>query len=169
MWMTAFAVLALSQDPAGMGVSSPDIVWSDPTPETPAAPPPLPESALADPYGYERSQCSPFLRDLGESLEACQARVREALSAHLGDALPADLAIQRQAADCRPRLEGQRALECDRPRRPAAIVSAPAVQNCRVIPQRQGDDRVIWNEVCKTDTPRRDNDDGLRLRLFGRD
>lgn len=173
MLMTALAALALSQDPVGAGVSSSDIRWSDPVPEAPAAPPvelpPLPQSALSDPHGYERSQCSPFLRDRQESLEACQSRVRQSLAAHLGDALPSDMAIQRQAADCRPGLEGQRALECDRPRRPSAIVSAPAVQNCRVVPQRQSNDRVIWEEVCESESGRRSDDRGLSLRLFGRD
>ena len=51
------------------------VVWQEPAPpepvvaEAPAAPA-LPDWARADPYGYERSECSPLMRKANESLEA---------------------------------------------------------------------------------------------------
>ena len=86
----------------------PTIVWSAPKAEptpivvTPAPAPTidLPDWARADPYAWERAQCSPLLRG-DEDLQACQARVRVALECgerlalrvcDSGEALPADIA-----------------------------------------------------------------------------
>ncbi|WP_122464864.1 hypothetical protein [Brevundimonas lutea] len=172
MLMSVFAVLALSQDPTTAGVSSPDIRWAEPTPEVAAPPaeppPPIPDSARADPFGYERAQCSPYVRDEGESLEACQMRVRQALAANLGSDLPEGLALERRAPDCTPGLEGQRPLECDRPRRQSGIVRPTLAQTCRTVPQSDGNDRVTWREECRTDGAEEEGE-GLKLRLFGGD
>ena len=88
MLVALVTVLMLQQAP-------PAIVWStpvEPVVEAPAAPPPpIPDWARADPFGYERSECSPLIRKAEESQDACQARVRLALAANLGDALPAGL------------------------------------------------------------------------------
>ncbi len=50
-----------------------------------AAVPPIeiPDSALRDPYGFVLSHCSPLVRRSGESLEACEFRVGEALRTRL--------------------------------------------------------------------------------------
>ena len=172
MWMTILTALVLSQDPTGAGVSSPDIRWSEPTPEVAAPPaeppPPIPDSARADPFGYERAQCSPLIRSREEGLEACQIRVRQELAANLGDDVPEGLALERRAPDCTPGQSGQRPLECDRPRRESPIVRPTLAQTCRAVPQRDGNDRVTWREECRNDGPE-EREEGLRLRLFGRD
>ncbi|MES2835498.1 MAG: hypothetical protein V4707_12410 [Pseudomonadota bacterium] len=83
----ALLIAALMQDPNGAAAGT--IAWSEPAPvvEAPAVapPPPLPAWALADPFGWERAQCSPMIRK-DATLEACQARVRTDLAANLGDA-----------------------------------------------------------------------------------
>lgn len=93
--MLAIVFAAILQQAA-----SGQVVWQTPPPPIPAAAPsaptadlpPLPDFARADPYGYERAECSPLIRKAEESMEACQARVRMTLAAHLGDALPAGMA-----------------------------------------------------------------------------
>ena len=86
--MNTALLFALMLQQAAAGV-----VWSDDPPPpveevVVAAPVPvLPAHALADPFGWERSQCSPFIRK-DEPLEHCQARVRVTLAAVLGDRLP---------------------------------------------------------------------------------
>lgn len=57
-----------------------------------AADPQLPARAHLNPYGYEREQCSPLARPEGETLRACQNRIRTRLAAELGYALPPGLA-----------------------------------------------------------------------------
>lgn len=82
------------------------VVWSEPAPPLAAvalvAPTThnLPDWARADPFGYERSECSPMIRKADETQEACQARVRGELASDLGDALPA--ALRRADAQRRP-------------------------------------------------------------------
>ena len=73
------------------------VVWETPPPPpveaaAPADVPVIPDYARADPYGYERAECSPFVRRADETMEACQQRVRTALAANLGGALPPGLA-----------------------------------------------------------------------------
>ena len=85
----------------------PTIVWSAPKAEptpivvTPAPAPTidLPDWARADPYAWERAQCSPLLRG-DEDLQACQARVRVALDAALKGETPAGLAVQPGDMEC---------------------------------------------------------------------
>src|SRR5688572_6780119 len=101
MLTAAIAAVILQQAAAGQ------VVWQAPAPpepvavETPAAVPTIPDWARTDPYGYERSECSPLLRKAEESMEACQARVRTALAANLGDAMPVGLAPANAADQCR--------------------------------------------------------------------
>ena len=88
MFVALAAAVLLQQAAPGQ------VVWQTPVPaepaaaEAPAAIPTIPDWARADPYGYERSECSPLVRKAEESMEACQARVRTALAANLGDDLP---------------------------------------------------------------------------------
>src|SRR5690606_15283185 len=87
--------------------AAPSVVWSDDPPPpveevVAAAPVPvLPAHALADPYGWERSQCSPFIRK-DEPLEHCQARVRVTLAAVMGDSLPDGLRPSAALENCTP-------------------------------------------------------------------
>ena len=48
------------------------------------------------------------------------------------------------------------------------IVRPTLAQTCRTVPQRDGNDRVTWREECRTDGVE-DEEEGLKLRLFGGD
>lgn len=157
------AVMMLQSAPGG-------VVWEQPatTPpaaDAPAAPlPDLPDWARADPFGWERAQCSPLVRG-SEEMGACQARVRADLFAVLGDDLPEALKPSPTPLDCGPQPDGNYALACNAPRREPAIRQAPE-QDCRTRPQRQGQG-VAWTQDCR---PLSSGDqEGLRLRLGGRD
>ncbi len=161
------AVVAVILQQAAPG----QIVWQEPAPpppvvaEAPAAPA-LPDWARADPYGYERSECSPLLRKANESLEACQARVRTALALDLG-ALPPGLAGGADAEDCRQAAAGDRyALQCAP--RGRTVPSGPdmRVRECTTRPRSDGDGRMTFEEVC-TVNGQEDRGDGLRIRLGG--
>ena len=164
MSMTALiaAVMMLQSAP---GV----VIWDQPppsaAPEAPSAPlPELPDWAKADPFAWERAQCSPLVRGT-EDMGACQARVRADLYAVLGDDLPDGLRPAAQLTDCGPRPDGNYALACNAPRREPAVRQAPE-QDCRTRPQRQGQG-VAWTQDCR---PLGSSDqEGLRLRIGGRD
>ncbi len=132
MLAIVFAVM-LQQAAAGQ------VVWEEPPPPPPAAPvgiPAIPDSARADPYGYERAECSPLIRKASESMEACQARVRTALAANLGADLPPGLAPPGAPDACRLAAVGDRyALQCGAPDRPARAALAPQEQTCETRPQ----------------------------------
>lgn len=104
--------------------AAPGVVWSDDPPapieETVvAAPVPvLPAEALADPYGWERSQCSPFIRK-DEPLEHCQARVRVTLAPFWATVCPTACAPRRRWKIA-PRARRRTATPCsaDRARSP---------------------------------------------------
>ncbi|HRJ64500.1 MAG TPA: hypothetical protein PLR59_09150, partial [Brevundimonas sp.] len=95
--MLAIVFAVMLQQTAPLPAAAGQVVWETPAPVEAAQPvaaadiPAIPDSARADPYGYERAECSPLIRSSRETLEACQARVRVILAAHLGDALPAGL------------------------------------------------------------------------------
>jgi len=151
------------------------VVWETPAPPTPAAAvaaaeiPTIPDSARADPYGYERSECSPLIRKAEESMEACQARVRIALAANLGDALPAGLAPAGAPDECRQEAAGDRyALQCGAPGRPDRPAAALEERTCETRPRVQAQGGVAWTEECRPASGRRE-DDGLRIRLGGED
>lgn len=151
------------------------VVWETPPPPTPAEPvaaaelPPIPESALADPYGYERAECSPLIRKVGESLEACQTRVRVTLAAHLGGALPAGLAPAGAPDECRQQAAGDRyALQCGAPSRPDRPATVLTERSCETRPRVQPQGGVAWAEDCRPASGVRE-EEGLTLRLGGRD
>lgn len=166
MLMTAViaAVLMMQSAPGG-------VVWEQAAPTTPAAeaspsapPPDLPDWAKADPFAWERAQCSPLVRG-PEDMGACQARVRADLFAVLGDDLPDGLRPTAQLTDCGPQPDGNYALACNAPRREPAIRQAPE-QDCRTRPQRRGQG-VAWTQDCR---PLNSSDqEGLRLKIGGRD
>lgn len=150
-------------------------VWSTPAPEpaaaAPAAPAPaIPDWARADPYGYERSECSPILRRADETMEACQARVRAALAANLGSALPSGLTGGDPAQNCRQEAAGDRyALQCGAPARNGPARAALEERTCETRPRAQPQGGVAWTEECRPVNGRRDEDEGLRIRLGGKD
>ena len=152
------------------------VVWQTPAPpepvavETTAAAPTIPDWARSDPYGYERSECSPLVRKAEESMEACQARVRSALAAHLGDALPIGLAAGNAADQCRQEAAGDRyALQCGAPGR--AGVAAPRLvdRTCETRPRAQREGGVTWVEECRPADGSEPPEEGLRIRLGGED
>lgn len=172
MLAVVFALVLQQAVPAATG----QVVWEAPAPtETaPAAAtaeiPAIPESARVDPYGYERAECSPLIRKAEESMEACQARVRVALAAHLGDALPAGLAPAGAPDECRQEAAGDRyALQCGAPRRADRPAAALEERTCETRPRAQPQGGVAWTEECRPAGGGRETDDGLRVRLGGRD
>ena len=165
MLIALVSVLLLQQTPA-----QPTIIWSTPVEAPAPAPgapaPPLPDWARADPFGYERSECSPLIRKATESQEACQARVRLALAANLGDALPDGLKPSGTTEECRQTATGDRyALQCGTPARPDRPVAASAERTCETRPQAQPGGSVVWQESCRPADGRPAGDDGLRIRL----
>ncbi|KQY83565.1 MULTISPECIES: hypothetical protein [unclassified Brevundimonas] len=164
MLAIVFAVM-LQQAAAGQ------VVWEEPPPPPPAAPvgiPAIPDSARADPYGYERAECSPLIRKASESMEACQARVRTALAANLGADLPPGLAPAGAPDAGRLAAAGDRyALQCGAPDRPARAALAPQEQTCETRPQARPQGGVAWTEECRPADGRAPTQDGLRVRLGG--
>ena len=167
--LATVAAVILQQAAAGQAV------WQEPPP--PAAPiieaaaaPALPDWARADPYGYERSECSPLMRKANESLEACQARVRAALALDLGEALPAGLAGGSVADQCRQEAAGDRyALQCGAPSRGG--ISGPRLvdRTCETRPRAQREGGVLWVEECRPADGSEPPEEGLTFRLGGRD
>ncbi|MFN3668745.1 MAG: hypothetical protein ACK4VY_05515 [Brevundimonas sp.] len=171
MLAIVFAV-ALQQAAGGQ------VVWASPAPppppaEAPAAAdlPPLPDYARADPYGYERAECSPLIRKASETLEACQQRIRQSLAAHLGAGLPAGLAPGDAAENCRQEAAGDRyALQCGAPSRPDRPTAVLEERRCESRPRARPEGGVAWTEDCRpAGSVADDEDEGLRIRLGGRD
>lgn len=170
MLAVVLAVLLQQAAPA----ATDQVVWETPAPvEAAIAPaveiPTIPDSARADPYGYERAECSPLIRKVAESMEACQQRVRVALAANLGAALPAGLAPTGATDECRQEAAGDRyALQCGAPRRadrPAAVMEE---RTCETRPRAQPRGGVAWTEECRPASGVH-TDEGLTVRLGGRD
>ncbi len=171
MIAVVFAIL-LQQPAPGPNVQG-QVVWA-----TPIAPPveaqaaplaPLPEAARADPYGYERAECSPYVRASSETLEACQFRVRTALAAGLGDALPDGLRPAVESERCRPDPQtGGFALDCNNAR---TVPAGPdlADRRCDTRPTRLPQGGVAYTENCTSTRPGEEESQGLRIKLFGDD
>lgn len=168
--LAVVAAVILQQAAAGQ------VVWQAPAPpepvavETPAAAPAIPDWARSDPYGYERSECSPLVRGADESMEACQARVRSALAANLGDALPVGLAAGVAADNCRQEAAGDRyALQCGAPSRSGPATARLVDRTCETRPRAQREGGVNWTEECRPADGSEPAEDGLRIRLGGDD
>lgn len=151
------------------------VVWQAPPPPAPIVPeapaaPALPDWARADPYGYERSECSPLIRKANETQEACQARVRAALALDLGTDLPPGLAGGDPAEHCRQEAAGDRyALQCGAPGR--SVASGPRLvdRTCETRPRAQAQGGVAWVEECRPADGSPEPEDGLKIRLGGDD
>jgi hypothetical protein len=170
--LTAAVLSALLLQQAAPG----QVVWTTPPPPEAgtAAPatalPPLPDWARADPYGYERSECSPMIRSGDETLEACQSRVRATLAAHLGAALPVGLAGTSAADQCRQEAAGDRyALQCGAPGRSGPATSRLVEQVCETRPRARAEGGVTWTEECRPGDGSKPAEEGLRIRLGGDD
>lgn len=169
MFSAVFAALILQQAPPAGAV-----VWEEPgAPEVaviatePAQTPQLPEWALADPFAWERSQCSPLVRR-DATLQACQTRVRSDLAANLGDALPPALKPVPLAGGCSPTSgDTGYAVECGPRQRPDRPVATSSERICETRPQRQGSGAVAWTEVCRPASGQEPEEEGLRIKLFG--
>ncbi len=167
--LAVVAAVILQQAAAGQ------VVWNEPAPpepliaEAPAAPA-LPDWVRADPYGYERSECSPLMRKANESLEACQARVRATLAADLGSALPPALAGENAADQCRQAAAGDRyALQCGAPGRSGLSEPRLVDRTCETRPRAQREGGVTWVEECRPADGSEPPEEGLKIRLGGDD
>ncbi|GAA0648131.1 hypothetical protein [Brevundimonas lenta] len=149
------------------------VVWAPPAelpppPEVVSPVPAIPDSARADPFGYERAQCSPLIRPAAESLEACQIRIRSILAANMGDALPAGLAPAGSLDRCRQEAAGDRyALQCGTPGRPDRPSTGLQEQTCESRPEPLPQGGVVWTEECRPAGATRDSGLGLKIPLGG--
>ncbi len=167
--LAVIAAAILQQAAAGQ------VVWQEPAPPAPVvAPTPtpsapaLPDWARADPYGYERSECSPLMRKANESMEACQARVRTALA--LDAALPGGMASAEAAERCRQEAAGDRyALQCGAPGRAGPSGPRLVDQTCETRPRAQREGGVTWVEECRPADGSEPAEEGLTFRLGGDD
>jgi hypothetical protein len=166
MLAAVFAAVMLQQA-AGQAV-----VWSETPPPVvdpvSSAVPAIPDWARADPYAYERSECSPMIRKAEESQEACQARVRAVLAANLGDALPAGLRPAGAPDSCQ-RTGDRYAMQCGAPSRPDQPSVALAERSCITRPVVTGQGAVSYEEDCGASRGSDDQQDGLRITLGGKD
>ncbi len=147
------------------------VVWETPAPapeaepvEVSAAVTDLPAWALADPFGWERSQCSPLVSR--EPLDVCQTRVRAELSAALGDRLPAGLRPAGEPVPClaTPGDDGAYPVQCGVPERQSAATVSPTIPDCRPRAQRQGGS-VAFVTDCRAESS---ESRGLSINLFGK-
>lgn len=159
--LTAFALALVLQQ---------SVVWETPAPVAEAEPAQvaipattLPDWALADPFGWERSQCSPLVSR--EPVDVCQSRVRAELSAALGDRLPAGLRPAGEPVPClaTPGDDGKYPIQCGTPERRAAATVTPIIPDCRPRAQRQGGS-VAFVTDCRADD---DSSRGLSINLLG--
>lgn len=165
--LTAAVLSALMLQQAATG----QVVWSAPVEPAPvvatAVSPPIPDWARADPFGYERSECSPLIRNASEPMETCQNRVRFALAAHLGEALPAALRPTGSLDNCRQEAAGDRyALQCGAQARavPGGADLRDKVCTTRPVGTREGG--MTYREECTVGgQPVREQ--GLRINLGG--
>jgi hypothetical protein len=173
MLAAVFAVIL--QQTAPLPAATGQVVWETPAPVEAAEPaavelPAIPDSARADPWGYERAECSPLIRSSQETLEACQARVRVTLAAHLGSALPAGLAPAGAVDECRQAAAGDRyALQCGAPSRPQRPATVLEERSCETRPRAQAAGGVAWTEECRPASGADRDEGGLRIRLGGKD
>ncbi len=150
---------------------APSITWQEApaaAPTTPAAIVDLPDWARADPFAYERARCSPLVR--GDTpLETCQAETRFILAAALGDDLPAALRPTGAPDDCQMMREASGgsayAVQCGA--RPRDAIAAPVLQeqDCRPRPDQRGG----FSAECRPVTPSRDDEEGLKIKLWSDD
>ena len=168
--LTAAVLSALLLPQAATG----QVVWSTPLPEpapvvAAAEVPAIPDWARADPFGYERSECSPLIRAASETMEACQARVRFALSANLGDAIPGSLRPTGSLDNCRQEAAGDRyGVQCGAPAR--SVPEGPDLRDrsCTTRPTASREGVMTFREECTVGGVEV-REEGLRITLGGRD
>ena len=166
--LTAVVAAIMLQQAAGMISWNPPI---EPDANTPVAAPAasavvLPDWALADPFAWERSQCSPIIRK-DASMEMCQARVRTDLAAALGDKLPPALAPSG-IEGCRQVTNpaGGYVLTCAPVQREMSGSTAPVAEVCEERPTATAGGAVSFERRC-TSSARPAAQDGLSFRLGG--
>ena len=171
MLTAVLAALLLQQAPPAGGV-----VWETPVaPEaavegqaslSPLTAPTLPAWALADPFAWERSQCSPMIRR-EPIMEDCQLRVRAQLTAELGKSLPPGLDPAAVPRSCVPTESAGGGFEvsCKPPERVAAAPIGPREQICDSRPQRVPGGGVTFTSTCRP--AREEAAGGLAVRLGG--
>ena len=166
--LTALLSALVLQQPAGTIAWDPRAVEAAteaPAPVTPAAST-LPDWARADPYAWERSQCSPMIRK-DASMEVCQVRVRTELAAALGERLPARLSPDG-IEGCRQVSNGSGGyqLTCAPVERTLNSTPAPVAEVCEERPIRNANGAVTFGRECKPATGA-SSKQGLTFRLNG--
>ncbi len=171
MLTAALAVMLLQHAPFAGGVVWETPVTPDPAVEAEATPaqssaPILPTWALADPFAWERSQCSPLVRR-EPVMEDCQLRVRAQLAAELGRDLPPGLDPAAVPRSCVPTksASGGYEVSCKPPERIAAAPIGPQEQICDSRPKRVPGGGVSFASTCRPAGD--DTAGGLAVRLGG--
>lgn len=151
MLVAVIAAIALQQAAGSIAWDSP-VLPAETAPEAPAASPPaaaLPDWARADPFAWERAQCSPMVRK-EDTMEACQVRVRSELALALGDRLPPALAPSGVEA-CRQVANeaGGFELTCAPVQRSLNATPAPVAEICEDRPVRNANGAVTFGRECR--------------------
>lgn len=173
MLIAALAILVLQQSAGSIAWETP--VAADPVASagvdaalpTAALPAPvLPDWAKADPFAWERSQCSPMIRKEA-SMEVCQVRVRIELAAALGSRLPSGLSPEG-IQGCRQVSNGSGGydLTCAPVQRTLASAPAPVAEVCEERPTATARGAVSFQRECHPATGTASKD-GLKFRLGG--
>lgn len=148
--------------------TAPVLTWSEPPPRVAEDVAPemtgeeAPAHALTDPYAWERSQCSPYIRK-DEPLAECQARVRSMLAVAMADKLPDGLRPDALENCSNYQTASGYQFQCGRPRTVASMApSAPVERVCDNRPERAGNS-LAFNTRCQPVGG--DGEAGLRFRL----
>jgi hypothetical protein len=165
MLTAALAALLIQQAAGAIAWETPSSPSVSEGPAATAGPAsPLPDWARADPYAWERSQCSPMIRK-DASLELCQVRVRSELAAALGDRLPAGLSPEA-IEGCRQVSNGVGGYQttCAPVERTLNVTPAPVAEVCEERPTRNANGAVTFERQCQPASGAASRD-GLVLRL----
>lgn len=165
MLIAALAALVLQQAAGAIAWDTPTSPSASEARASAASPTStLPDWARADPYAWERSQCSPMIRKEA-SLELCQVRVRSELAAAMGDRLPAGLSPEA-IAGCRQVSNGAGGYQttCAPVERTLNATPAPVAEVCDERPVRNANGAVTFERQCQPASGAASKD-GLVLRL----
>ena len=168
MLIAALTALMLQQSAGTIAWEAPPVTDAAPPTvvEVTSSSPALPDWAKADPFAWERSQCSPMIRKEA-SMEMCQVRVRTQLAAALGPQLPTGLSPEA-ITSCRQVSNGSGGydLTCAPAQRTLTSAPAPVAEICEERPTATARGAVSFERQCHPATGAA-SQDGLKFRLGG--